>query len=234
MPFIIFGHGLLNELLILQSDRHRQLLDAEEQRELKHRGFRVARRYAQYIYARLLLKTAMSQAMRVSVRSLSIRSASSGQPQLYMSNILNDEVSLSVSHDRDRLFVAAGFRCRCGVDVQALHGVDWRSVIRVMGWLEHIEQWLEITIANQSISGLNLAVTSALVWTAYEAWMKLTACTQVMTEFAWQQITLTEKDSATHHPIFEMTLAEHCPYKQARILLLLRPHEVLAVATIEC
>lgn len=234
MPFIVFGYGLLDELLILQPDHHCQLLDAEEQRELKRRGFRVACRYAQFIYTRLLLKTTLSQVMRVSVRSLSIRSASSGQPQLYMSNILNDEVSLSVSHDRDRLFVAAGFRCRCGVDVQALQGVDWRSVMRVMGWLERIEQWLDFTIANHSILGLNLAASSALVWTSYEAWMKLTACKHAVTEFAWQQITLAGKDSVTHHPIFEMTLAEHCPYSQARILLLLRPHEVLAVATIEC
>lgn len=233
MTFIVFGYGLLDELLILQPDRHRQLLDAEEQRELKRRGFRVASRYAQYIYARLLLKTVLSQVMRESVRSLSIRSAKSGQPQLYMSNILNEEVSLSVSHDRDRLFVAAGFLCRCGVDVQALQGVDWRSVMRVMGWLERIEQWLDITIARHSISSLNLATCSALVWTAYEAWMKLTACTKGRTEFAWQLITLTGKDSVTHDPIFEMTLAEHCPYNQARILLLLRPHEALAVATIE-
>jgi phosphopantetheinyl transferase len=233
LPFIVLGYGLLDDLLILQSHHHCQLLDAEEQLELKRRCFRVACRYAQYVYTRLLLKSSLSQAMRVSVRSLSIRSASSGQPQLYMSNILNDDVSLSVSHDRNRLFVAAGFRCRCGVDVQSLQSVDWRSVMRVMGWLERIEQWLDITIANHFVLGLNLEASSALAWAAYEAWMKLTSCTHASREFAWQQITLAEKGSVTHGPIFEMTLAKHCPSNQARILLLLRPHEVIAVATIE-
>jgi phosphopantetheinyl transferase len=235
MPFppIVFCYGLLDKLLIIQADHHCQLLDAEEKCELKRRDFRLAYRSAQYIYSRLLLKVMLSQAMRVSARSLSIRAASSGQPQLYISGILNHEVSLSVSHDRDQLFIAAGFSCRCGVDVQILHGVDWPAVMHAMGWLERIEQWLAMMMANHSTLDLNLAPSGALAWTAYEAWMKLTACTQEVTAFSWDQITLSQIDSVTHTPIFEMTLAEQCPYNQASILLLLRPHEVFAVATIE-
>lgn len=231
MP-IVLSYASFDGLLPSALHQYRYFLDAAEKHELKRRDLRFVFRIAQYIYSRLLLKVLLARAMRVSISILSIRTATGGQPQLYIADRLSDEVSLSISHDRNRLFVAAGLRCRCGVDVQALQGVDWQSVMCAMGWLEHVQAWLNLNLKTYSGLGLDFSAISALVWSAYEAWMKLTACTLVPSEFAWQEISLIEIDPISHFSLYEMILAKDCPYHYAKILMSLRSYEVLAVATI--
>jgi phosphopantetheinyl transferase len=229
---LLFGYGLLDGPMIAQSDNYLQCLDSCEQSELVRRNYKVASRSAQYIYGRLLLKIILSPAMGVSARSLSIRTGTSGQPLLLASSASADHLSVSISHDRDRLFVAACSRCRCGVDIQALHGVDWPLVMRAMGWSERVEHCFRTAIEAHGVVCMNLAVFSAMIWSAYEAWMKVTVCALDATDFVWQRISLIETDPVTHYHIFEMALAERRPYNQVRILLSLRSNEVLAVATV--
>lgn len=228
---MLLGYGLLDEQLIATTAQARHLLNADEAAELARRNYRLDVCSAQYIYSRLLLKCILSRAIGVSARSLSIRSASNGQPQLYRSGRYAEDLSLSLSHDRGRIFVAAGFRCHCGVDVQALHGVDWPLVMRAMGWTERIEQLLRTSLAMPRVVRPNQATWIALVWAAYEAWMKATACTLAPSDFIWQQINLAEEDPVTHSCIFEMIFDRHSPYNRFRVLLSSRANEVLAVAT---
>lgn len=229
---MLFGYGLLDEQLISRTEQARHWLNDDETWELARRDYPLISRSAQFIYSRLLLKTMLSRSMGVSVRSLSIRTASNGQPQLYQSGRHVEHMSLSLSHDRDRLFVAAGFRCLCGVDVQSLHGVDWPLVMRAMGWTDWVDQLLRTSHGMSDFVQLNQAKWIALLWSAYEAWMKAMACTLKPSDFVWQKITLIMDDHATKSFIFEMILGKRCPCNHARIFLSLRANEVLATATI--
>jgi len=229
---LLLGYGLLNEQLNVRSRQLLHWLNADEQADLEKRNYRVASRSSQYIYSRLLLKVILSRALGVKAHSLSIRTSSNGQPLLFQSGRHVENASLSVSHDKDRLLVAAGFGFQCGVDVQAFKQVDWALVMRAMGWSERIEHLLEASSAIHPIVHLNHVTCSALVWSAYEAWMKATACSLVPSDFAWQQIHLVAEDAVTHSSYFKMTMGARCAYNKSRILISLRADEVLAIATI--
>lgn len=231
-PSVFLGYGLLNEQLIVRSKQALHWLNDDEQTELAKRNYRLVSRSSQYIYSRLMLKVILSRALGENAQSLSIRAGSNGQPQLFKSGCYVEDTSLSVSHDRDRLLVAAGLRCQCGVDVQAFNGVDWPLVMHAMGWSERIEQLLQTSFAMHPVAHLNHVTCSVLVWSAYEAWMKATECLLVPTDFSWQQIRLVAEDTVTQSPLFEMTTGTLNSYHKVRILMSLRANEVVALATI--
>lgn len=229
---LLLGYGLLGEQVNIESNRLSHWLTADERAELSRRNYRLASRVSQYIYGRLLLKVVLSRALRVNVHSLSIGTGGTGQPLLIYSGSLVEDVSLSISHDQDRLFVAAGLGCQCGVDIQAFKQVDWPLVMRAMGWRDRMMSLLETCSELYPLSDLNHVRCSAMLWAAYEAWMKATACSLAPSDFAWQQIRLVSQDLITQSLYFEMTIGARRAYNAARVLLSLRADEVLAIATI--
>lgn len=228
---LILGCGLLDEDLILRVSHFSKYLDAEELNELAKRNYRQVISSAQFVYSRLLLKIILSRHLGVEPHFFSIRTSGSGRPLLFVGDCFDALASLSVSHDGERFFVAAGFQCLCGVDIQALYGVDWPLVMRTMGWSERIETWVETDSQFCSPVSLNFAARSALVWSAYEAWMKVTGCTVLSSDFAWKRISLLRTDPVTQYCTFDMLLEAHCPYNHARIHLTLIDNAVLALAT---
>jgi phosphopantetheinyl transferase (holo-ACP synthase) len=231
-PSLFLDFGLVDRYLIGHPDALIHCLDSFEQAELSARNYRFKQRSAQYIYARLVLKARLSRGLHVSAHSLSVRSTPSGKPQLYMSGRFINDVSLSLSHDKEKLFVAAGLGCRCGVDIQSIHGVDWLLIMRAMGWSNDATRWLAVDRCDPYAPPLTFGACSALLWAAFEAWMKLTECTYTANDFAWSSINFIAHDPAACASIYEMQLATHCPHNNARVLLRLTSNEALAVATL--
>jgi phosphopantetheinyl transferase len=229
---LYLAYGLLGELLKVDTRRMSQWLTADERAELIKRNYKVASRSLQFIYGRLLLKVILSRALGVNPHALSIRTGGSGQPLLLHSGRLVKDVSLSVSHDQDRLLVAAGMGCQCGVDIQTFKQVDWPLVMRAMGWSDRIASLLEAGLAMRPLIELNHVTCTAMIWSAYEAWMKATACSLAPSDFAWQQIRLVSQDAITQSSYFEMTIGPRRAYNPSRVLMSLRADEVLAIATI--
>lgn len=219
--------------LIINDDLNRRcisdlsFLDSEECLELSRRSYRRHLNTTQFLYSRLLLKILLSHVLNVTVFDLSIRSAPSGRPILFYLNQYYSRIDLSISHDRDKIFVAVGFDCRCGVDVQAVSGVDWFLVMRSMGW----GSFLQYSSCCDYFEALSFEHKSALLWSAYEAWIKLIGDRSFFRDFLWREIILIEYDAVTESSIYQMTLAESCSHSHAIIFLSLRPNEVLAVAT---
>lgn len=207
-------------------------LDEYESMELLHRRYRHDLRCAQYVFARLLLKLALSRLLGAEPQNISIRSCNRGRPLLYVSNMLIREASLSISHNNLLILVMASVNSLCGIDIQGISGIDWNSVIHVSGWSRQMQLSVEsvyrVSVGNPS-SGFCLA---ALVWSAYEAWMKLTNCCYSMDDFAWAEVRCLHSHTVTGSPLFEVILAEHCPYNHVRIVLSVGPNEVIAISGI--
>ena len=145
-----------------------------------------------------------------------------------------EEVSLSIAHNGDTVFVSAGSNSQCGVDVQSILGIDWHAVERAMGWsVSNKSQWSGIGFDVYQDPCVSRRVRCGLIWSAYEAWMKLHGCQLPSTEFSWHHIRLLETDPVTHAQIFEMVLRNRPSYSRGRILLMLCSDEVFAVATQE-
>jgi len=224
-------HALIDNLR-LQVLNHEPYLDDSERKILAAREYRSQLRSEQYIYGRLLLKLLLSDYLGVDVRSLSIRSASSGLPELYIRDAHVSYISVSLSHDRDQLFVAVGVRCGCAVDIQLLHGIHWPSVIRAMGWSHHLNTWTSMDRDPAFYPALSLSARCGLLWTGFEAWMKLTECRFSPSTFAWTHIKLVSYEPASSSFIYKLNLAPRCPYYDAHILLMFRHNVCYAVSTI--
>lgn len=203
-----------------------KFLHPDERDELSCRHYKQHLNTVQFVYSRLVLKIVLSSCLRADPSTLCVRSLRSGRPVLYCSGHLNERVHLSISHDREQVFVAAGLDCPCGVDVQALRGVDWSLVIRSMGWTS----FLQTSLDQFSLNGLSFEHKSALFWAAFEAWFKLTGDRHSLSRFRCKEIKLIQCDLVTNTSIYEVTLSEFSPYSYASIFLSLRRDEVFAVA----
>jgi len=231
-PAIFLSYFQIDQYLLRHCAYFSQYLDAREKDELVRRRFLHAQHRSQYIYSRLMLKTMLSDAINVKPRLLRVHTMASGQPKLFASGFGLDNVSLSISHDRDRLLVAAGCRCRIGVDIQIIHGVEWPLVMFAMGWSADVQRCLFEERSRSPGILMTLDSLSALIWAGYESWLKLSGCTATPADFAWNSINLVEKYSVIDCPIYEMRLSDECLYNEARILLMLRSNDALAVATL--
>lgn len=214
------------------SDSLRKCLDSYEQSELAGRAFLQAKHCGQYIYSRLMLKMMLSGILSIPPSLLSIRTLCNGRPKLFSTGVPMDAISLSISHDRDRLIVAAGFSCWIGVDVQAVHGVEWPLVNSAMGWTTDIERYLPEVQSLAHSPVMSQDGLSALIWAGYEAWLKLSGCSVDGSEFAWSSLVPVGKHSVTGFQVYELRLSERTPYNEARVLLMLQSDEAIAVATL--
>ena len=230
-------HIFLDASVIDQSNVHAWqylscYLSACEQRELDQRGYRLELHRSQYIFGRLLLKRILCCEMNLDFESIDILPSSTGKPLLFLRGCLVETIDLSIAHYGYTIFVSVGSKCRCGVDVQSIVNIDWDAVDRVMGWsVSNERQWFGISFDSGCDSYLAPQVRGGLIWSGYEAWLKLFQCKLSYTEFCWHHISLLETDSVTHSQIFEMVLEHHSYYNQSRILLKLCSDEVFAVAT---
>lgn len=205
-----------------------------ERLELDQRNYRHDLRRAQFIYGRLLLKRLLVSEMDLDPASIDIRSSTNGRPMLFMRDSHVEAVSLSIAHNGNTVFVSAGSNCQCGVDVQSILGIDWHAVERAMGWsVSNESQWSGIGFDAHQDPCVSQRVRCGLIWSAYEAWMKLHGCLLPSTEFSWQHIRLLETDPVTHSQIFEMVLGNRSSYSKGQILLMSCSDEVFAVATQE-
>ena len=180
-------YASIDEHLVSRWNSFAVYLDDYESAELLQRRYRLDLRCAQYVFGRLLLKLALSRLLGAEPQSISIRSCKRGRPLLYVSNILIRDVGLSISHHNHHVLVMASVNSLCGIDIQGLSGIDWYSVINVSGWSQRMqllsESLCHVSLGNP-FSGFCLA---AMVWSAYEAWMKLTNCSYSMDDFAWAE-----------------------------------------------
>jgi phosphopantetheinyl transferase len=209
-------------------------LASVERRELDKRNYRHDLRRAQFIYGRLLLKLLLVRRMNFDFGLIDIRTSINGRPTLFLRNSHVESVSLSIAHSGYTVFVSVGLNCVCGVDVQSIRGIDWHAVERAMGWSVSNEfQWSGIGFDVHQAHCISRQVRCGLVWSAYEAWMKLHGCQLPSTEFSWHHIGLLETDPVTHAQIFEMDTGHRCSYSKGRILLMSYSDEVFAVATQE-
>ena len=209
-------------------------LASAERRELDKRNYRHDLRRAQFIYGRLLLKLLLVREMHLDFELIDIRSSNNGRPTLFLRDSHVESVSLSIAHNGNTVFVSAGSNCQCGVDVQSILGIDWHAVERAMGWsVSNESQWSGIGFDVDQDPCISRQVRCGLLWSAYEAWMKLHGCQLPSTEFSLHHIRLLETDPVTHVQIFEMDTGNRCSYSKGRILLMSCSDEVFAVATQE-
>lgn len=207
-------------------------LSVTEQYELARRNYRSDLRRSQFVYGRLLLKLLLVREMNLDFGLINILSSGRGEPLLFQRDSLVEAACLSIAHHRNLVFVSAGFNCRCGVDVQSIHRIDWNAVLRVMGWsISNDSQWVGIGLEPNQDQYLSPQARCCLIWSAYEAWLKLHSCQLPPTEFSWHHIRSLETDTFTHAQIFEMVLHDCGLYDKGRILLMLYSDEVFAVAT---
>ena len=205
-----------------------------ERLELDKRSYRRDLRRAQFTYGRLLLKILLARKMNLDFGLIDIRSSNNGRPMLFLRDSRVEAVSLSIAHNGNTVFVSAGSNSQCGVDVQSILGIDWYAVERAMGWsVSNESQWFGIGFDVYQDPCVSWRVRCCLIWSAYEAWMKLHGCQLPSTEFRWHHIRLLETDPVTHTQIFEMVLGNRSSYSKCRILLMLCSDEVFAVATQE-
>lgn len=206
-------------------------LSVRERYELDQRGYRLNLRRLQFIVGRLLLKRLLSCEMNLDFESIDILPSNNGKPLLFLQGCLVEEIDLSVAHYAKTIFVSAGSKCRCGVDIQSICSVDWDAVERVMGWsVSNKQQWSGISFDSGRESYLAPQARAALIWSGYEAWLKLHRCELPYTKFCWRHISLLETDPVTHSQIFEMFLEHGHSYNQCRILLKFCSDEVFAFA----
>jgi len=229
---LFLAYGLISKQLSAKSDLVLHRLNTDEKEELAKRNYRAGHRTSQYIYGRVLLKAILSRGLGVNPHSLSIRTGYAGQPLLFHSGRLVEDASLSVSHDKNQLLVAAGFGCQCGVDLQSFKEVDWPLVMHAMGWSKRIARLLEVGSATHPALQLSHVTCSAMVWSAYEAWMKATTCSLAPSDFSWQRIRLVEEDANTQSSYYEMTVDARYTYNVCRVIMSVRANEVLTIATI--
>ena len=229
---LILGFVQFDQSLAFNSQQFIVLLDQYESAELFRRNYPLNISSCQFIFTRLLLKVLVSKRLSIQPERLSIRSACSGQPLLFIDGCYSRDISLSISHDHYHLLVGVGLGCRCGVDVQGIFGVDWPLVMSFMGWTAHVEAWLANYEGKIPVNQLTQEVASALLWCAYEAWKKLTLCTSDLRAFSWKCISLISIDPATATSTFRMELSKNCPFSNASLVLSLRSYEVLAIAYI--
>jgi phosphopantetheinyl transferase len=205
-----------------------------EKLELDKRNYRRDLRRAQFIYGRLLLKFLLVREMDLDFGSVNIHSSSNGQPLLFLGDLLIESICLSIAHNGNTVFVSAGANCRCGVDVQSILGINWHGVTRVMGWsISNESQWPGIYFDANQHPYVSPQLRCGLIWSAYEAWLKLHGCKLPPTEFRWHHIRLVETDPVTHARIFEVVLEHSAYYNKNRVRLMSCSDEVFAVATQE-
>ena len=205
-------------------------LGPSELSDLATRNYKNQLRVAQFVFGRVLLKKQLAKVFDRKPSSISIQTLSGGRPVVHWPDGLEQQVCLSVSHDHSCLLVGIAQNCLFGVDIQSLQGVDWLAVNRAMGWSGLVES-LAINVSVVDNVYLPVQSCSCLVWAAYEAWMKLTSCRFSAGEFVWKSLEFVEKDFVTGHAIYEMVLADSCPYSESRLLLELRSEEVIPIAT---
>lgn len=230
LPSFLLSYCLLDCVPAPSLEYSLAFLNGDEQADLYGRNYRTIYRRMQYVYGRLLLKSLLFRPLGVNADAISVRGAANGQPSLYILGEYVEDLSVSISHDSDRILVGAGFGCKCGVDIQRITKVDWSLVTRTMGWSGRIESLLQVWSAMQHGVSLNLVSCSALVWSAYEAWMKSTACSLKPSDFDWQDIRFLSTDAVAPCSYFEMIFEPRSAYSQCRIIMSLRSDEVIAVA----
>lgn len=230
LPSLLLSYCLLDCDPDLCLEYTLSLLNSDELADLYGRNYRTTYRRMQYVYGRLLLKSLLCHPLGVNVDAISVRGAANGQPRLYILGEHVEDLSISISHDREHVLVGAGFGCKCGVDIQRIKKVDWSLVARTMGWSGRIESLLEVWSAMPHGVSLDRLSCSALVWSAYEAWMKSTACSLKPSDFDWQDIRFLSTDAVAQRLHFEMILQSRSAYSPCRIIMSLRSDEVIAVA----
>ena len=203
---ILFDYRLLNGCLVSNQALFYSLLSDAERAELFRRNYRHKLRSAQYLYSRLSLRFMLACALHLDFSSISIVSSASGCPRALYNGVVLDNCSVSISHECNLFLVSACFGCRSGIDIQSLYGIDWISVVAYMGWEKSARNSFEEIISLTPALVLSLSALYAMIWSAYEAWMKMTGCTFPSDVFSWRSIRLISGRSGNFASVFEMTL----------------------------
>ena len=208
------------------------LLSIKERFIFEQRNYKTDLRRRQFVYGRLLLKQLVHSQLNIEIQSISIAASDAGAPSLIVDGLVVDNVGLSIAHYANTVFGAVGFNCRCGVDVQAVSGVDWSAVLRVMDWSVSFDcQWLGISPEPRHENYVSPQLRSALIWSGYEAWFKCNGGDVTPSDFRLHHVELLQKDSVTHVAIFQMVLACDTSYTAYCIYLKVSSGEIFAVAT---
>lgn len=228
---ILFDYRLLNGCLVSNQALFYSLLSDAERAELFRRNYRHKLRSAQYLYSRLSLRFMLACALHLDFSSISIVSSASGCPRALYNGVVLDNCSVSISHGCNLVLVSACFGCRSGIDIQTFYGIDWNSVVAYMGWEASARNSFEEIISTTPALVLPLSVFYAMIWSAYEAWMKMTDCIFSSDFFSWRSIRLVTASTGNFNSVFEMTLdcrASSAP--RARVVIGHLSDLVIAVA----
>lgn len=227
---LVLGYAQLSSDLLSLSSQYLYLLSIHELRELSSRRYVDQLRISHYIFGRLFLKSIISCELGIDPRSISITSLGTGRPSLVVNGLTFDACSVSVSHFQSRLLVLFSTQNSFGVDVQILNGIDWSAVIRFMSWHSHVAR-IRIT-TSQFGELLTDHVCAAILWAAYESWMKATSCNLDASLFFLQDFRPLISPSASSRSFYAARIPSSLSSEPSSVVISLAHNEVLAVTCV--
>ena len=227
---IHFDCRVLDSFLVSDCSRSLALLSNSELADLSARDYRHDLRKAQFVHSRLALKRLFSSALNIDSKRIVIDSSLKRAPLVLVDDVALQSCSVSISHDRNLVLVAIAFGFQCGVDIQSWQGIDWSGVVSFMGWSVPFSRSFELLTSAYPSFLISPDIFSAMIWSAYEAWMKMTCCLLPSSKFAWQSFDYLAGPSGMFSSFFEMIVNSEDPDTSARVIIGLSCSEVIAVA----
>ena len=199
---MIFGYYLLDETSVRLHRDYLVYLSVEEFSEFKNRGYSNSLSSAQFVYSRLASRLALSKLTDISPKRISIRSRHDGKPLVVIDEIEHDDLSITISHQKDRVIVGAFRECNCGMDIQSSEGIDWEVVEDYMQWSPGVTDLLGKMQGTEH--DLTRAQLLSIMWSCFEASSKSIGRRIDSSSICWEGIRFEGQDLLNSHPIFEV------------------------------
>jgi len=224
---MVFGYYLLDEPSVRLHRECLIYLSLEEFSEFNRRSYSNSLSAAQYVYSRLASRLVLSRITGINPKRISTRSRHDGKPLVVIDDIERDDVSISISHQNNRIIVGAFRDCNCGVDIQSSEGVDWEIVENYMQWSSGVTDLLEQMHGTKH--SLTRAQLLSIMWSCYEASSKSIGRRIDASSIYWKDIRFQGHDLLNSHPIFEVTTVSRSIPDNSRSFALLASGFVVGI-----